>query len=495
MKISKSLYIWSLLGSLITFFAWHMGLANIDILKGTYSILKDDYKHLSIIHGAVATEKDYLMKLYDYGSLGKAVKIDVTGVDYDVPDVKNSSAIVQLVHLFFHRANPLSTGRGDFALTKSLGVLDLEGKKSFVTVMAWLLGSADFKIAHEDAGDIKIEKTIQKIWTPVSKASGNTITFSKIVGFVNQAVTQSRGFNAVFDVPSIYMVLLSMVYKIAATDKSLIKLFYEKLDEQTKKIKKDSIFVDGKISDDWVNEKFSPANAVEFEQSIKAFDFKDVANIVNSYEKIVYLSLLPGDYPTVAPYGEAYFYYDPKDKKKFVNIPDCMENVLRNMLNVIFYNKGKGEFDISDAVKKLKISPKLKPLIFYKKYKNVLDVDLQEVHNSWMYVVSNIPFVAYYHCVGRKERGSKFGYIKIPSDVLDKEFFGKHYIEVSQEDIVYEVGPSLRNMIIIFNNLLGLGLFEKEAGNTENQKIGNAFKRDDFVKYYFPELCKKLKID
>ena len=42
--------------------------ANINNIKGTYDILQDQYKHLSVIHGAVAWETETIRRLYDLGA-------------------------------------------------------------------------------------------------------------------------------------------------------------------------------------------------------------------------------------------------------------------------------------------------------------------------------------------------------------------------------------------------------------------------------------------
>ena len=59
------------------------------------------------------------MHLYDYGCLGETKKVTSHDKDCIVPDPKNASDVIKLVHLFFHRP-PDTTGRSDFVVIQVL---------------------------------------------------------------------------------------------------------------------------------------------------------------------------------------------------------------------------------------------------------------------------------------------------------------------------------------------------------------------------------------
>ncbi len=124
---------------IVGFFAlfWISSFANIDNLKGTYSILKQEYKEFSLVYGAIALQSDYLMHLYDYGTFcKKRVKEHEDGSQTMVPDLSAAPAVVKLVHSFFYRV-PGHMGRGDFVLTNTVRTASLEDQTAIVKALAW----------------------------------------------------------------------------------------------------------------------------------------------------------------------------------------------------------------------------------------------------------------------------------------------------------------------------------------------------------------------
>jgi len=80
--------------------------ANINNIKGTYDILKQEYKHFSVIHGAVAWETGTIRRMYDLGALG-----------YHGDKIK--SRTIALVHKVFYR-KPGTTSIAEFVATKEI---------------------------------------------------------------------------------------------------------------------------------------------------------------------------------------------------------------------------------------------------------------------------------------------------------------------------------------------------------------------------------------
>ena len=320
MKISISLFsifVFSI------FFVCLITKANIDNLKNSYSILKDDYKHLSIIHGAIADEKYYLMNLYDYGSFGEEIDIaDQNGVMHKVPDVKNSPAVVKLVHFFFHR-NPGAMNQTDFVLTRKFRDATLEEKEPIIQAIADMIGIAQTtkKITALDA------RFKQKL--KLDKLQNSAQLFK---AFILNSYIEERGNKAILPENTTNTVLLGIVYRLAGDNKSLIKMFYEKLNEAiTNGNGKESIFVNGKIPDNWVTEKFDYTQKEIIAAQVKAIKPNEIEAVIKNFENIVYLTLLPGNYPPLPGYIKANYFYDKANPEKQVSFTDCMDNTLRNI--------------------------------------------------------------------------------------------------------------------------------------------------------------------
>jgi len=94
-------------------------------IKDTDSILHDDYKYLSLVHGAIAWETGVIRRLYDFGQIFPVYKEDKRGrkiiENYGNPD--QTSKMVRLIHAFFYRV-PGSTGAADFGVTTQLALSD-----------------------------------------------------------------------------------------------------------------------------------------------------------------------------------------------------------------------------------------------------------------------------------------------------------------------------------------------------------------------------------
>ena len=130
---------------------------------------------------------------------------------------------------------------------------------------------------------------------------------------------------------------------------------------------------------------------------------------------------------------------------------------------------------------------------FYQKNYEASDTESEYLYHEWAAIVENVPFVAYKCKVGEDKTATelnKIGYIKIPQGVN----VSNKYIQVGADDLVYEARASIRNFLVLLNYLFQLNLFENEVGETPDEKTAAAFARPDFIKNYFPQLCKKLNI-
>ncbi len=253
-------------------------------------------------------------------------------------------------------------------------------------------------------------------------------------------------------------IVLGIVYKIAGDSKVVLRSFYEKLNEMLVD-SGDSIFNDPDIfKKEWVDDTFKPGDVAQLRDAL-AFNATDTEQLRRSYEDIVYLGLLPGRYPKVAGYSTASYSYNESGQNKQVTFADCMETTLRNLTNIMLYNPETQEFDVS----KIKNPPTQQLQDFYRAFKSATSVEDSAAHSAWTAVVENIPFVSYNR-------------------------------ETEDKTIKYELNPSLKNIILVFNHILGLNLFESEPGNSLESKTSRAVSRGDFIKVYFPQMCSSLGI-
>ncbi len=494
--------------------------ANINNLKGTFDVLKDKYKEFSILNGAIADQTGYIMRLYDYGTLGqmRMVKIDQSTVA--VPDISNAPDVVKLVHLFFHRTSG-TIGRGDFVFTRELRSASDEEKEDIIKAIAWMMAQikkiekiitkskkneAAFsqQLKHMSLKELTVKGELSHLkylatlenTCPISKIMREQPEVLKLFKLIWQANQQEKGAKAIFPLYATDTVLLGIVYELAGTNKNLYKAFYGKLNDalmgaMKKEALESTIFVnDSHIPESWINEQFNPLDRQPLGEQL-TFKADNVEHLKQHYENIIYLALLPEEYPILSGYTTAYYYYDPSHPAKNVHFSDCMENTFRNLLNVWAYDPKTISFDL---MKNKNIHPLQSLVIFYTNNKDASNIENSALHNQWTDVIENIPFVAYNNQVGidsSADEIEKRGFIKVPQGVD----LGDKYALAGQDDIVYEIQPSLRNVIIVFNHLLGLALFDDEPGNTAEEKIAHAFKRSDFIKTYFPLMCKKLEIE
>lgn len=93
-------------------------------IKDTYNILNDDYKHYSLVHGAVAWETGIIRNMYDFGPI-----FPKFGIDQERRKIINgylnpneTSKLIRLVHALFHRVNQDSTSAADFNVSGQITI-------------------------------------------------------------------------------------------------------------------------------------------------------------------------------------------------------------------------------------------------------------------------------------------------------------------------------------------------------------------------------------
>lgn len=182
------------------------------------------------------------------------------------------------------------------------------------------------------------------------------------------------------------------------------------------------------------------------------------------------------------------------DGNKSFNFPDCMESTVRSFINIVMYDDTKASFNYDDKLTSSD-GKSLNPLEefkdFYKKYASPTQSGEKDAHKDWAELVENEDFVAYYQACkpGKTTLETKIGDIpfirlteefeneEIKSNQAKKikkigeaetkkgikyqqiEIGGIKYNQILDKEVVlFGLLPSVRNLIVLTNYLLGLGL-------------------------------------
>ncbi len=512
MKLTKVVYI----GSLYIFFILNIFpsqlFARISLaeLKETYAALKDDFKSLSLLHGAAWWETGMIEKYYDFDNYRKEEK-------------KSASAIAQLLYEFFHRV------AGEFTITTSP-----DNPANFFTheIIGKILGTIHKQLIQREPKE-SLQKALENVLLEHKtmtllgmKSKNQKKNYTKRFNLLPKLLADALDEAGLFDLSSNasylsvmpYAILLSFAYR-KVNSKYDVNLFFNALsasigEDVLQKPLSDEVFLpadmmqtvnqltDGTLSIDTLNE-----NDVDYERAMIAILGKPAGNI-----------------PKKIQYANVSF-----EGNKFAN---CSETVIRNIIGVLFYDFDLQEFLLerflqeNKSINSDKIHENLKN--FYKKTfkifgqiistQNAVHADKNEVHQLWNDVVLDRPWVAY-------NRLSKSGLeeIKAPHNTLGfiwmpnqnnisvktieeiQALFPNAAIQVWDEPGVFkltindrtylvfdhdqyhafELQPSIKNFIVLLNDLLGLELFNV------NRSVD--FSRKDFNAIFFPEVCKQLQ--
>jgi len=231
-----------------------------------------------------------------------------------------------------------------------------------------------------------------------------------------------------------------------------------------------------------------------------------------SYENLMYAAIVDHYYSNPLPK------IDSHQNVTFENITfaDCVETTMRMLCNFILYSQRNTSFALSNIgpdvqIDKLAVDKKLAD--FFEIHKNPLQLSANATHQAWVDVVENRPFVAYNRIVDEKKQetiGSEFVHGITIDDVKKKLSetpgstakiseqmiipshtpFSKISINNNNFTVVdareyktYELQPTIKNIIILLNQLFSLKLYTNPLEPFINQT---------FNATYFPELCTKL---
>ncbi len=303
--------------------------------------------------------------------------------------------------------------------------------------------------------------------------------------------------------------LLAWIYKHAKTKADFVS-FFEKLS--------DEFFIDKKVifSDKWINDLYENHEQSEIHTKFtKEFNEKSDADIFNSFSgnifgDVVFCEIklqLYGQPIPVLPEFNDIFYED-------IQFADCVETTIRNLCNILTYNTETTTF--GNQVQDLSFSNQLTS--FYSNIDNKTEdkTDTIPVRTSWSDFVQNLPNIAYarikplndswfIECPRELHGFIKLHGINLPENVDRKTITlsskkegnkitceqitidDKSYIIIPNNDEyhLFEIMPSVRNIIIIMNQFFNMDLFS-DAGSLDRD-----FFTPKFGSTYFQKLCQK----
>jgi hypothetical protein len=460
--------------------------ANINNIKGTYDILKPEYKQFSVIHGAVAWETGTIRRMYDLGALGKHGD-------------KIKSRTIALVHKIFYR-KPGTTSIAEFVATKEIRELtltDAEVARFVADVLLYLHKLPETELfkkyketftALEQADKKKkpiLTQTLTLLRKNIAKDLEENPDFAtyaeplkKLLPYIVGAYLEC----AVESCMPAYtpeLILLGLLYKKTNLNRDTVEIYYKRLLE---KINCLNIPADWQ---EWKKDTFKASDLATIKKELEGTSVSN-ENVQSLYEKFVFEQLSPTGFPPDISYSNAKI----TNGTQSASFADCMDSTVRNVINFLSYNQQTGLFDTALLAQRIgtTIYPSLKT--FYDKNATPASAGETAVHSDWAQIaISNIPFVSYNSALPRKAKTSDLGYIKINGAVspeLETFLKDKKYTVLSDSETAYELNPSMKNLIIVLNHLLGLNLFAEEP-------LEKAFIRPDFVEFYLPKLATALK--
>ncbi|MBX9830780.1 hypothetical protein K2X40_02400 [Candidatus Babeliales bacterium] len=315
-------------------------------------------------------------------------------------------------------------------------------------------------------------------------------------------------------------VLLTWLYRKAQNKRDFIP-YFESLPQQ--------FLVSGYVADG--EDVYQGNDYKDIEQDIASkLNEQDGSNIFNYLKDnadlaaVIYAGIMNQKYGQDIPYlsEHATNYYDG------MAVATCVENAIRNLCNIFTYNKKERIF-VSNS---LSLNLPLNLRAFYGRVSedatNNLedDVNKLQVHQDWSDIVQNLPYIAYGKiklpgspkALDSKEVDKKIGgFIKLSGvtipegaerssatiklDGADHTFqtitINKNTLVLVNSDddsLVFEIMPSMQNVIVMVDNLLGLGLFSSGASSSSSfyaPGLSDIFFNADFNATYFPEICKR----
>jgi hypothetical protein len=517
----------------------------------THHIIRDGFKHLSLVNGAIEWETGTIRRLYDYGEVFPVYRKDKQNrtfiAKYDNLDKTHQT--VRLIHTLFYRI-PGSIEAACFGPTTQLYLNPLVTIQTIAHIMAVCESlPPELAIAESDAPIATIQEHFNQLLKP--QALLNAHMGQVVLNALQESNPQNT--KRIYPPHMVQAILLAFIYKKYSDDRNLLFTFYGELNNNLGK----KILIPDINQTAWIKEVFKPARqstALKEVGKILSYNTNDIADsnimvsnvsevykydndpfvflvhaalkslyktifskntepapvntntfvtipeaeysIEQDLDALVYYANQIRSFPTPVGYQTVAYEYAPN--KKTPNFPNCMETAFWNLICASAYDAQLNEFNAS-AIQKSTGVKRIHSTLdgFLSQFSHVSMASSTAAHGAWLSVVCHIPYVAYHRVIDTATslssiRSKEKGYITIPeaehADILYDWLTNNEYQVCKSTQHGYELRPSIRNIIILLNHLLQLNLF------TETNPLAQEFMRADFAQAYFPKLCVALNI-
>lgn len=289
--------------------------------------------------------------------------------------------------------------------------------------------------------------------------------------------------------------LLSCLYRKAQTKKDLLQYMtiLAKKIPHVLRLKPDESYIQPVFTHD-TTQYLGEIQAFLQQKPIQTLDPK-------MYEALIYTQIIKRFYkgflPKITEYANISYHG--------ISFPDCVETTLLNICNMILYDRQSGIFNIE----KIPLDKRSEILTYF--YTNPINQqathnNLLAVHQDWGQLLQNLPYVTYRQLIHIQEDGSLLtltapkdtnGFIRgIPESTISSlerngnrvKIADRWYIYVhNPRDLVCEMHPTLRNIIITLDTLFKLNLFASSS-------LEQAFLTTHFNAHYMPLLCNNFTL-
>lgn len=472
-------------------------------LKDTYTILAPEYQHSSPVHGAIGWHTGLIKKYYIYGHEGDATTALIKNLfhlaqgSFNVTKNQTSTAYHITPTLIGEIVGSIATNQ------QQIGLPAKKTKKGTQTPFAEKLKTlisthSDFKNSIEKTKKVyDAEPKESKLKARYNYKSAQGANLNKFLQNLEGALGEcgyGKGATPQKYIPNfVHLILMTFVYR-KSDGRNEIQAYFEGLKKQ---VGTNNIFTETgkKIFDDinWIHdhyvnadEKIQTLKTVQSSASIK--DFIDLKTM--NFEDIVFGTLAQQD--TLPPFSE----YTDISYAGVTDIPDCAETTMMNISNSHIFD-GQNFVIPNDALVLLQE--------FYKSKITVSTIESKATHEAWSEIVQNRPFLTYANVIKNNQKirtpEDVHGFIKgltLSHDIQQTdrtvagvvfkqiELNNLKYLIIDETYTAYELFPTLKNLIILFNDLYTLKVFG-------DKDINEVFFDPTFNKTYFPVVCEKLQ--
>lgn len=496
----------------LSVFVYTQQIIPIDInhLKDTYSILKDEYKYLSPVHGAIWMETQILKNYYKSGDPKSSTIILIKELFNLIED---AFGVTRNVGMPAHYFSPE-------IIASIIGTIEkctVEDRKNLSKKIQGLICvHPDF--VQKAQGELKEkwdDENQQRILRQrIEKLSKAIIKSLEECGFWGESK-----YGRIYPPYTTHAILLGFLYKLA-NDKKDLSAYFNTLSSVaekdiftssgraifTQKSWESSCFNKGEV--DTILKASSKHSSKDLLTPFLSAVKQELGNKQDPFEAIVFAEITRQFYSRSLPSVIG----NRKEHIRFNGRPfaDCVEIASRNLCNFITFNQEELKFI---PIKSGNLNPSQDLIKYYQGDCADATMHLRsDMYQIWGDLLQNVPGFIYAAMSSKINPGERYERL-LGKDIFNSSKAKPCFILLSKEDMkkvgienpkdqnnvkfgkepyvvadpasynVYALWPSLKNIIILMNHLFGLKLYDDPLA---------PFKDLQFCSKYFPLMCDKL---